>query len=825
MNHPRKLSITFKFVFLPALALALGLGAAGLLLSQAQSARAGAPDGTQVWDAASFDLGSAHACALTPSGGVKCWGGNWDGQLGDGTTNDSPTPVNVSGLTSGIAAVSTGNYFSCARASSGGVRCWGYNEEGELGNGTITGTLTPVQVSGLTSGVAAIAGGAYHTCALLGAGSATGGTVQCWGSNYAGGLGDGTTTDHWTPAVVTDTGSHSPLSGVLAISAGSYHTCALLGAGSATGGTVKCWGGNWDGQLGDGTTTDSPTPVEVPGLTGVTAVSAGDSHTCAVISGGGVKCWGANSDGQLGDGTTDTRYNPVVVTDTLSGSPLSGIVAVSAGERHTCAVTSDGKVKCWGANYDGQLGDGTLANNRLTPVEVTGLADAASVSAGTSTTCARLTGGGIKCWGYNDCGQLGNGIPSYRSTPVDVLGASSDVSAIEAGDNFTCAVINGEVKCWGVNEHGQLGDNSMTDSATPVAVTGLDSGITNLAAGDQHACAVNSDGGLKCWGYDWRGQLGDGNTDTESLIPVQVTGLTSGVAQVGAGVMLSCARTTGGRVQCWGYNDAGQMGNGTSGPDEPWPLTVTVAYGGDPLSGVSAISVGGFHVCALISGKVECWGQDDYGQLGVSTAPDICSYGDPCIISPVTVTVSGGLPLSGVSAIAAGEYHTCALMTDHTVRCWGNNEYGQLGNSAVMDTCVSYGETYPCSKTPVVVTDTLSHSALTGVVAIAAGSDHTCALMSTGGVKCWGDNYYGELGDGTTNDSSTPVDVAGLTNAAAISAGELHTCSLTTTGGAKCWGYNYDGALGNGEVGYATVPVDVVDLNYWPIFIPILMKH
>lgn len=344
--------------------------------------------------------GLAHACAATTTGALKCWGGNGSGQLGDGTTANRTMPTDVVGLTSGVLAVAVADHHTCALITSGGVKCWGANDSGQLGDGTTESRTTPADVSGLSAGVTAIAAGGQHTCALT-----TSGGVKCWGANGRGQLGDGTTGSRTTPVDVTGSAT-----GIASISTGGAHTCAVT-----SGGGARCWGGNSNGELGDGSQQDRATVVAVSGLaSGVAAVVAGANHSCALTTGGGVKCWGANSSGQLGDGTTGSHSTPVSVLG-LS----SGVVGVGAAN-HTCALMTGGSVKCWGDNSVGQLGDGTTTS-RTTPVEVAGFASGAGLSAGANFTCASTVGGGVKCWGSGDVGQLGNGTVTSSSRPLRVL--------------------------------------------------------------------------------------------------------------------------------------------------------------------------------------------------------------------------------------------------------------------------------------------------------------------------------------------------------------------------------------------------------------------
>jgi alpha-tubulin suppressor-like RCC1 family protein len=293
------------------------------------------------------------------------------------------------------------------------------------------------------------------SCAVTNAGE-----VNCWGSNDHGELGDGTTTDRHVPVAVSGLAD-----GVRAIVAGEALTCVLT-----TARAVKCWGYNRFGELGDGTTADRQTPVTVTGLAGVSAIAVGYLHACALTTAGGVKCWGYNAYGQLGDGTTSNRRVPVDVVGLAHG-----VIAITAGGGHSCALTNKGGVLCWGSNYVGELGDGTTTRH-LTPVSVAGLArgSAAIAAGGEAHGCALTTGGSVECWGYNGYGQLGDGTTTDRHAPVAVRGLAGVQAIATGGFGHSCALTSaGEISCWGRNTSGQLGDGSTDERHARVRLVPL----------------------------------------------------------------------------------------------------------------------------------------------------------------------------------------------------------------------------------------------------------------------------------------------------------------------------------------------------------------
>jgi len=377
--------------------------------------------------------GGNHTCAITSDGGVQCWGSNSDGQLGNGTTTDSSSPVDVAAFPTLVTNISAGPRESCVVMSNGGARCWGDNVHGQLGDGTTTDRSTPVDVTGLSGG------GAVQ--------------IATSGDNNFGDDDD-------------------------------EFTCVVM-----SGGVPECWGSDDFEQLGNllPFTTSSPTPVA--GLTGVVAVATGGREGCALTSGGAVSCWGG---GYLGNGTTDNSPVPVPVTGLSSGVTA---ISIGPGSGHNCVLTSGGGVECWGQNVFGEVGNGTNAPDVLSPAPVSGLSSGVTaITTGGDHSCALTSGGAVKCWGSNSSGELGDGTTTGSHVPVQVSGLTSGVVAISAGGAHTCALLSdGTIRCWGDNSHGQLGNGTTTGSLTPVTVT-LDNDLSIASVSDITAAATSSAG-------------------------------------------------------------------------------------------------------------------------------------------------------------------------------------------------------------------------------------------------------------------------------------------------------------------------------------------
>ena len=346
-----------------------------------------------------------------------------------------------------------------------------------------------------------VSAGGTGACAVTRAG-----TISCWGATPSG-----------------DVSLQAPTPVVFAapaeISVGGSHACVIDALGM-----VWCWGSNSSGQIGQpvpplpvGMISPVGPPLPVIGLTGVVQVSAGGTHTCALLADTTVSCWGYNLGGQLGDGTTVSRATPAPVPG------LTGVVQLSAGDFYTCALLADGTARCWGENFHGQIGDGTTINKRLSPTAVSGLSNAVQIEASTTTTCAVVLGGTVKCWGDEIALGVATTYPA-NLTPVAVPGLTG-VRLLAGGGQHMCAVLSDtSARCWGRNDHGQVGNGTAgAPVGTPQPVLGL-SGITTLSGGTAHTCATLANGTAWCWGWDYYGQLGVGAASGDKWVPTRVLG-------------------------------------------------------------------------------------------------------------------------------------------------------------------------------------------------------------------------------------------------------------------------------------------------------------
>lgn len=751
--------------------------------------------------AVALTAGANHTCALLAGGVARCWGDNASGQLGDGTLASRSLPADVPGLGPGVLSLSAGVNHTCAVTAAGGVKCWGDNTAGKLGDGTTTASSTPVDVAGLASGAVAVSAGGVHSCALLASGG-----VMCWGDGTTGALGDGNLAS--SPVPVEVFGLAGP---GRSIDAGETHTCALVMPPGYDYPQAECWGSNAYGELGYLQTPPVPPPWAswsaypnqvLGGIMGET-ISAGRSFTCS-----GSSCWGDDSSGQLGDGAGGPGVASGVPV-TIQGGPVAAAVAShgrhAAGVGYVQGSATDTVAYTWGSNAEGQLGDGSFTSS-LVPVQVPDLpTGVAAMAAGAAHTCALFSSGGVKCWGRNSSGQLGDGTFTASPTPVDALITGTALPPMVASKgHFTLAVKpDGTVWAWGANDSGQLGPSLAigTGSSTPVQVTGLPR-ITSVAAGQAHGLALDAAGGVWAWGRNTNGQtdtgsaapsatprrllsptassqhglpaihaigagpeaslaiarngsvffwgrVGDGVGDFwTTWDPLTQTGVQNmclpgdagPAASVEAGRTFALSRHESQRLLLWGANSDGELAQG-GGPYQ-WPaepLTSDPVSGGPvplwtvaPLRGAAA---GWRHALALaVDGRAFSWGANYYGQLGFDTGLAFHDLADTEVPVPAP-------------AVVAAFDHTLALLPDGTVRAWGLN-----GRNVML------GPGAPAGFTPLVQTI----GGLAGITRVAAGERHSVAVRSDGTVWTWGQNDFGQLGDGTSVDSASPVQVSGL---------------------------------------------------------------
>jgi alpha-tubulin suppressor-like RCC1 family protein len=640
--------------------------------------------------------GLNHSCALSANGKAYCWGANGQNQLGNGgsTLSNIPSTVTLTNVTgtdgSVFISLGSGTNHNCGLTNKGNIFCWGAGTSGQIGNSLATNQSIPVPITltNLPSGAGFISLpkslGGTHSCGVTNLG-----TVYCWGANTYGQLGDNSTTGHLLPTQVSSPGGEKFLS----LNLGGSHSCGLTDQKR-----TYCWGDHTGGKLGDNTATQrlTPTMTQNPGPNEkFLSVQTGQTHTCGLTSLGQAYCWGMNNYGQLGDNTGSNYSFPTRVIHT----PLQAsrrLTSLTQGGNHSCGLSDRGTAYCWGMNINGQLGDNSTAERYLpTPVDTTNLGTGEAfiqLVLGVAHTCGLTALGRVFCWGADSNGQLGdNATNGDALRPILVSASGLYFSQIIAGENHTCALTgSGQPYCWGANGSGQLGDNTTAgrDMATAVVMTELTTGESfyTLAAGGAHTCAMTNTGKAYCWGLNSNKEIGD-NTTINRLKPtaVTLTNLTGGETfkRLALGAAHSCGISQTGQAYCWGDDGLGQMGNTTTPGTDQWipeavtQTAVTAAEGSG--ASLTHIAAGAYHTCGITgAGNIYCWGKNALGQLGdntttTRTTPVAAS------LSQLTTDASGqtfrALPLS------LGYAHSCALTTLGKVFCWGSDTNGQGGDN------------------------------------------------------------------------------------------------------------------------------------------------
>jgi len=613
--------------------------------------------------------------------------------------------------------------------------------------------------------------------------------------------------------------------------AGGYNSCIIN-----SNGALKCWGANQWEQLAinKDEINSSGLPLQIPGMeSGVISASIGNGFICVIKNDGGIWCWGLDYYLSYHE-PYEWVYQPVpILIDTILGAKeikssgdhscvrtaqdqlmcwgsdqqypglvdgINNVVDFSLGESQTCAITGPTeteaqKLYCWGGStFDEWETTPVISGETSTPLKV---------AAGKEHTCMILEVGSVRsvyCMGSNQEGQVGTGTFDYVSEPSPVDGTEGAL-AISAGEFHSNVVLDsGLIKSWGGNTFGQLGNGFFFRRQLPIHLDTVwfPEGVKDVVYGENHACALTTTGAVKCWGGNLHGQLGNGTVGGFVEVPVLAVGLESGVSQLSSGTYHTCALLDTGEVKCWGYNVAGLLGTGHldySDEKLPNPAYFILGLGSENLSGVTQIDCGSWHTCALLEdGSVSCWGANDVGQLG---SPVPLEY--PTIIPFPTLVTSE----SSFKDIALGRMHSCAITTTGAVYCWGVNYNGELG--------LGYLD-WDAHPMPALINYPYSDAA-----EIDSGGDRTCIKTISAGVYCWG-NY-----SGYDYDYGTVFPILGLKGPVkSISTGgnttryNQHTCAVIEgTGALQCWGENGYSQLGDGTYNNITSndPIDVVGLS------------
>src|SRR3989339_779091 len=624
--------------------------------------------------------------------------------------------VYINGTLFKEGTISARDQHTCGiRANDSRVLCWGYGDSGRLGDGEIDNNLEPNLTTDF-SAYTSVSVGSIHTCGIR----ANDSRVLCWGDNYYGQLGNGTTTDSIIPILTSDSSAYS------SISAGRLHTCGIR----ANDSRVLCWGESDYGRLGDGSSGDNLNPNVTTDTSPYTSINAGSDHTCGIRQNDSrVLCWGSGNYGQLGDGSNASHsvLNPNITTDSSAYS------SVSAGQYYTCGIrVNDSRVLCWGYGLYGRLGDGSTTDNLVPNVTADSSPYKKGFSSGNETLVSILGNAFINNYENWSLGCRAYDFISYsswmNSSVITGLKTTMISVKINSTTNESTDNINGYCKATDADSD-DLAYQYQWYNGSTVFINGTLFKEGTISGGSLHTCGIRAnDSRVLCWGNGNYGQLGDGSTAVHNVGNPNVTTDSSEYLSVNTKGWHTCGiRVNDSRVLCWGYDNHGQLGDGqTANNGNPNITTDSSIY--------SSVSAGYYHTCGIRTNdsRVLCWGEGDYGQLGDS------STSAHNTLNPNVTTDS-----SVYTSIDAGGFHTCGIrQNDSRILCWGWGLYGTLGDGQTSN-----------KGNPNVTTDSSAYSSINS-----GGVYHTCGIRSNDSrVLCWGESANGRLGDGqTTTDRTSP---------------------------------------------------------------------
>jgi alpha-tubulin suppressor-like RCC1 family protein len=740
------------------------------------------------------------ACGLTPAGNAYCWGANWNGQLGDGSIFPAPSPVAVAGNLS-FSVLSVGSQHTCGLTTAGAAYCWGSNGDGQLGTNSVTKSTVPMAVATSLTFSQISAGGSY-TCAIEN-GS---GAAYCWGANYSGQLGNNTysyaPTQVPAPVLASD-GIPSSLT-FSQISSGSNHTCGLSAAG-----TAYCWGDNYYVQLGNNTNTISYVPSQVFGPDATvnssltfSQISSGANHTCGLTTGGAAFCWGNNGSGQLGNNSTTWEFKPVPVLETNGSTSSLAFSQISSGTGQTCGLTTAGGAYCWGYGFWRDVNGQDVWSAISVPTVIGATTVFSQLASNYGGACGLTNTEETYCWGANWHGQLGNGTYLPSASPLRVTAPGPSVDAIKPfGSSVYRAGNDGSYVTKGLGAQIDFivyFNEALTVTNTPQLE--LDVGGIKV-----YANYVNST-------YDsnmiFRYVVAAGQNDSDGInrydadmdpatpaVPMPYRLVLNGGTikdRVGLPVVLEIANTENYYVTM--IDTAVPTVTLNSMPPVSSAETGAAFY-------FSAGNLYNSFECSLDSAPWNfCWSGFSYGGMTVESHTFSVRVGPSDPPYPQTTyswTITPPPPFSPPTFfqhLAAGAYHSCALDAAGHASCSGYNGSGQLGTGTITD-----------SLNPIGLAGGLTF------IQLASEAFHSCGLTAAGEVYCWGQNNYGQLGTGATSgDTLTPVKTDTVLIFSQIAVGREHTCALTGAGKAYCWGKNWFGQLGNNSYSSSYSPTPVL---------------